>query len=236
MRHFVELSLATVRAMHARGPLIYSAVHSLLLAELHGRPGVPVCVRKERERQCQVFPPAKRYNTVGITYASLTFVYFAGFALQVAKTTAVPTSQTPQQQPEINPILVRHSRMTTTEASSRAVSGDNRLGRQLNENYTLRLRTERRVVFCCCTARPVLFFFSRCMLCVILIRCTTCQQYDEWTRRCRTDVNGLARMNQYLQKTDTYTQARGLVGTKTKRRHKWMNIWYGFGAGCCVWL
>lgn len=160
MRHFVELSLATVRAMHARGPLIYSAVHSLLLAELHGRPGVPVCVRKERERQCQVFPPAKRYNTVGITYASLTFVYFAGFALQVAKTTAVPTSQTPQQQPEINPILVRHSRMTTTEASSRAVSGDNRLGRQLNENYTLRLRTERRrrVVFCCCTARPVLFF------------------------------------------------------------------------------
>lgn len=61
--------------------------------------------------------------------------------------------------------LVRHSGTTTTEASSRAVSADNRLGRQLNENYTLRLRTERRVVFCCCTARPVLFFLSMYAVC-----------------------------------------------------------------------
>lgn len=118
-------------------------------------------MRKERERQCQVFPPAKRYNTVGITYASLTFVYFAGFALQVAKTTTAPTSQIPQQQPETNPMLVRHSGTTTTEVSSRAVSGDNRLGRQLNENYTLRLRTERRrsVQSCFVVVQRVPFFF-----------------------------------------------------------------------------
>lgn len=238
MRHFVELSLATVRAMHARGPLIYSAVHSLLLAELHGRPGVPVCVRKERERQCQVFPPAKRYNTVGITYASLTFAYFAGFALQVAKTTAVPTSQTPQQQPEINPILVRHSRMTTTEASSRAVSGDNRLGRQLNENYTLRLRTERRrrVVFCCCTARPVLFFLSMYAVCYShpLYNLPAIRRMNPTL----SDGREWAGTNEsiFTENGHTHTQARVLVGTKTKRRHKWMNIWYGFGAGCCVWL
>lgn len=249
MRHFVELSLATVRAMHARGPLIYSAVHSLLLAGLHGGPEEPVCAKGAR-RQCQVFPPANdqlissktlqhRRNHVRVTDLRV-FRRFCSSGSQQQLQLLKPHnnnekparcwSDTPERLRR-KQVRARFQETTIWEDSWMKTTpfGSGRNDDDDDGEFS-------RVLLVYSASRS--FFSSRCMLCVILNRCTTCQQSDEWTHQ--SDGREWAGTNESIftehGRTHTHTQAHVLVCTKTKRRHKWMNIWYGFGAGCCVRL